>query len=191
MLRNYQLSLLIPILLLFQSSRNYSTETDQPAQKINLAGMDNLYKVSDGLYRSEQPDNSDMKKLDSLGIRSVLNLRHYCNDRKETGDLNLNLHDIHVNTWTMSYEELVKSLQYIKTAEKPLLVHCKHGSDRTGVVVAGYRIVFEKWSKEDAITEFTSEQFGYHAALFPNLLRLIENIDEEKLRKDVLMENAK
>ena len=66
-----------------------------------------------------------------------------------------------------------------------MLVHCKHGSDRTGCVVAAYRMVFNNWSKEDAIQEFKDEKFGYHENMFPNLVNLLESIDVESLKTEV------
>lgn len=39
-------------------------------------------------------------------------------------------------------------------------MHCKHGSDRTGLMSAMYRVVVENWSKEDALKEMTQGGFG-------------------------------
>ena len=42
-------------------------------------------------------------------------------------------------------------------AKRPVFVHCKHGADRTGTMVAFYRILFEGWSKDEAIREMKKE----------------------------------
>ena len=47
--------------------------------------------------------------------------------------------------------------------EGPVLVHCKHGADRTGCIVALYRIVFQSWSKEAAIDEMHNGGYGFIA----------------------------
>src|SRR5436189_5143339 len=44
--------------------------------------LENCYRVSDELYRCEQPDAKDIPNLRVLGIRSILNLRHYHTDPK-------------------------------------------------------------------------------------------------------------
>jgi protein tyrosine/serine phosphatase len=83
---------------------------------------------------------------------------------------------------------IIEALKAINNAEKPVLVHCWHGSDRTGVVVAAYRIVFENWTKEAAISEFRNSDFGYHENWYPNLIDLLENLNTEDIRKQLGME---
>lgn len=164
------------------------TPTDQsidPAVKIDLDGFDNLYKVSDELYRSEQPDSKGMVELQKTGIATVLNLRKRRNDNHEGKGTDLVLSHIPINTWKMTYEDVVNSLKVINQAKKPVLVHCLHGSDRTGVVVAAYRMAFQNWKKEDAIHEFREAQFGFHENWFPDLLQLVQDLDVAQLKKNI------
>ena len=51
-------------------------------------------------------------------------------------------------------EDLLKVMQQIQHAEQnqqKVLLHCYHGSDRTGASVAMYRIIFQNWSTADAL----------------------------------------
>jgi protein-tyrosine phosphatase len=73
----------------------------------------------------------------------------------------------------------------LENSKKPALVHCLHGSDRTGAVVAAYRMTYENWSKEDAIAEFKEERFGYHEKWFPTILEVLQSIDIDSLKSDV------
>ena len=154
------------------------------AQKIELNPLYNLYKVDENLYRSEQPTKEGMLALETIGIKSIVNVRNILNDRSEGKSTKLTLYKKRINTWTIKYSEVVDALKMIQNAPKPTLIHCKHGSDRTGCVVAAYRMAFMNWTKEEAIKEFQSGGFGYHADAFPNVLRLLQNIDVEKLKKD-------
>ena len=79
----------------------------------------------------------------------------------------------------------MKALKIIQAAEKPVLLHCWHGSDRTGAISAAYRIVFEDWEKEKAIEELRKKEFGYHENWYPNVLSLLRNLDTPKLRKEL------
>jgi protein tyrosine/serine phosphatase len=63
-----------------------------------------------------------------------------------------------------------------------VLVHCWHGSDRTGIVVAAYRIVFQNWNVEEAEKEFRDERFGYHEFWYKNLLKLLRETDWDAMR---------
>jgi protein tyrosine/serine phosphatase len=68
------------------------------------------------------------------------------------------------------------------------MVHCWHGSDRTGSVVAAYRIVFEGWTTAAALDELRHGGFGYHERWFPNIVELFETLDADELRQRVLNE---
>lgn len=188
MIRNHQTLLFFVCLLSTGFSlrgRQAETTSVEPPFKIELAGFDNLYKVNADLYRCEQPDKAGMKNLQNIGIATVLNLRSKRNDRKEAKRTDLVLARVPINTWKMSYGDIVESLQKIDSAEKPIAVHCLHGSDRTGVVIAAYRMVNENWPKEAAIHEFKEKKFGYHENWFPKLLTLLESLDVDQLRKDL------
>ena len=58
--------------------------------------------------------------------------------------------------------DVLTALRAIQSAQArgPVLMHCKHGSDRTGLMSAMYRVVVEGWSKEDALKEMTQGGFG-------------------------------
>jgi tyrosine-protein phosphatase SIW14 len=155
------------------------------AQKVQTTSLQNLYKVDDNLFRSEQPTKIGMKELQELGVKTILNVRNLRNDKCEAKSTQLILKRKRINTWTINYDEVVAALKLIKDSPKPVLIHCKHGSDRTGCVVAAYRISFQNWSKEEAINEFKSGGYGYHEDAFKNVFELLESIDIEKLKSDL------
>ena len=155
------------------------------AQKIQSSSFQNLYKVDENLFRSEQPTKMGMKELQGLGVKTILNVRNLSNDNCEGKSTNLILRKKRINTWTIKYDEVVSALKIIQESPKPVLIHCKHGSDRTGCVVAAYRMSFQNWTKEDAIYEFKSGGYGYHEDAFKNVLLLLESIDVEKLKNDL------
>lgn len=155
------------------------------ANKIEFKGLYNLYKVDDNLYRSEQPNKNNMSVLSNFGIKTVINLRHTKTDNCEVKNTNLEIKHIAINTWTISYDDVVQSLKAINSSKKPVLIHCLHGSDRTGCIVAAYRMSNCNWTKDEAIKEFKEGGFGYHEKWFPNILKLLNTIDIEKIKKDV------
>jgi hypothetical protein len=67
-----------------------------------------------------------------------------------------------------------------------VLVHCWHGSDRTGFFVAGYRIICQGWSREAALEELQRGGFGFHAFWYPNIVRCLAGLDVEEVRRQVL-----
>lgn len=155
------------------------------AKKVELNPLYNFYKVDDDLYRSEQPTKEGMVALESMGIKSIVNVRNILNDRREGKATKLDLYKKRINTWTIKYSEIIDALRLIQKAPKPVLIHCKHGSDRTGCIVAAYRMAFMNWTKEEAIKEFQLGGYGYHEDAFPNILKLLKSINEEKLINDL------
>ena len=68
-------------------------------------------------------------------------------------------------------------MRILKNAPKPIVVHCHQGSDRTGAVIAMYRIVFQKWAKEKALDEMENGGFGFHKR-YSNIVHYIKGIKE-------------
>jgi protein tyrosine/serine phosphatase len=62
-----------------------------------------------------------------------------------------------------------------------VFVDCLHGSDRTGLAVASYRVVEQGWDVETAIAEL--REFGFHARYFPQILRYLRRLDAAKVRE--------
>jgi protein tyrosine phosphatase (PTP) superfamily phosphohydrolase (DUF442 family) len=147
----------------------------------------NFHKVSDEIYRSGQPDEDEMYSMSTFEcIRSVLNLREHHSDKSKIGKLKLTLYEIPLAAGKITEADLVRILRTIKDAPKPILIHCRHGSDRTGAVVAACRIVFENWSVDQAIAELEDPKFGHHAALYKNIPRLIRKTDWDKIRIKIM-----
>lgn len=79
--------------------------------------------------------------------------------------------------------DVLAALRAIQDAETkgPVLMHCKHGSDRTGLMAAMYRVVIQGWSKEDALNEMTLGGFGTSNG-FRDSVRYMMKADVDKLR---------
>ncbi|MCI7070948.1 MAG: dual specificity protein phosphatase family protein [Bacteroides pyogenes] len=156
------------------------------AEKIALEGckLTNLYKIDEGVYRSEQPSSIDFKVLEEYGIGEILNLRNRHSDDDEAKGTGLTLHRVRTKAHAINEKQLIASLRIIYHRKRPVLIHCHHGSDRTGAVCALYRIVFQGFSKERAIEEMVRGGFGFHR-IYQNIIRLIRQADIERIRKEV------
>ncbi|MEN8126422.1 MAG: dual specificity protein phosphatase family protein [Planctomycetota bacterium] len=154
------------------------------AEKIDLPGSGNLYKVSDTLYRGEQPTSEGFKELEKLGIKTVVNLRSLHSDRDKLKGTALAYEHIRMEAWDPEQDEIEQFLKIVTDPTKqPVFVHCLHGADRTGTMVAIYRIVVEGWDKEKALEEMKNGPFGFHE-MFKGLPKFIEELDVEKLREE-------
>ena len=64
-----------------------------------------------------------------------------------------------------------------------MLVHCWAGADRTGAMIAAYRVAAQGWSKEEAVREMTEGGYRFHGLVYRNLVKLITDLDVEDLRR--------
>lgn len=167
--------LIVPILLLFSFDRL------PPAKPEHVR---NFHSVDGTLYRSGQPQQKGFRELENYGIQTVINLRNVVDDKQEIRGTSLVQVRIPMRAKAITYADIITTLCAIEKAEKPVLIHCLHGSDRTGCMVAAYRI-YQGMDKEKAIEEFLSADYGYNKKLFPNILELLETIDPITLKKDV------
>jgi protein tyrosine phosphatase (PTP) superfamily phosphohydrolase (DUF442 family) len=153
------------------------------AQRVNLAGVPNLYRVSEALYRGDQPSLLGMQNLKKLGVRTILNLRSFHSDRDEIGETGLAYEHIYMKAWHPEEEDVVSFLKIVTDPKRaPVLVHCQHGADRTGTLIAVYRIAVQGWSKAEAIREMTEGGFGFHRA-WSNLPRWIRKLNIDRIKR--------
>ena len=125
----------------------------------------NFYQISETVFRSEQPDQDLVQSLKAQKIDVIINLRSRNQDLKKLSNLGFELVHIPIHTWAIDREDLLKVMQQIQHAEQnqqKVLLHCYHGSDRTGASVAMYRIIFQNWSTADALAEMKYGGYGFH-----------------------------
>ncbi|MEJ2032973.1 MAG: dual specificity protein phosphatase family protein [Deltaproteobacteria bacterium] len=153
------------------------------AKPMHVKGVPNLHKVSDSLYRSAQPSAEGMANLKAIGIKTIVNLRSFHSDRDEIGNSGLAYEHIHMKAWHPEEEDVIKFLKIVTNAKRtPVLVHCQHGADRTGIMCALYRVAVQNWKKEEALREMTQGGFGFHK-IWENLPSWFENLDIEAIKK--------
>lgn len=127
------------------------------------------------LWRSEAPTRSDARWLVRHGVGSVVSLqmdvrRAFESVRTDPGYAHTvvyyRLDDfdaIQVLTHRHLDEHVARALAIIQAAPKPVLVNCRAGVDRTGIVVAAYRVLIEHQSVRRAIAEMN----GFHSPWDP------------------------
>ena len=179
---------LLLLMILSSGCAKHAADEDRPpqwAKKVELVGVPNFFKISPDLYRSEQPTREGMRKLEGMGIKTVISLRAFHSDRRLLEGTGLAYERISFQTWSPDDEELVRFIKIVTDPRAtPVLFHCLHGSDRTGAMSAAYRIVVEGWTKDAAIAEMKRGGYGHHK-IWGNLERWLRSLDVEKLRVKV------
>jgi protein tyrosine/serine phosphatase len=154
----------IVVLLLLLSGSAFAQDT---------TGYDELprfQQVSERLYRGAQPRDGGIVRLRELGINTVINLRG-ANQRTraeetEVRAVGLNYFNVSLPNWARPQDDRVaRILRIIATPENgKIFIHCRDGVDRTGMIVAIYRMTHDRWSSNQALAE--AERFGMRRTQF-------------------------
>lgn len=185
MARLYQFLLCLTIFSFTCANAKPEIIAQQAAKQVSNTKVDNFYQVSDQHYRSGQPEAAQMKELEQRGIKSILNLRNFHTDNDESKGTSLKLYHIPMEAGRFTEPQLIYALKIIQDAPKPMVIHCWHGSDRTGLMVAMYRMVYQNWPKEDALAELKQPEFGYHQWTYYNIIQYIEDVDVDNIRAQI------
>ena len=151
---------LIPLLVALLAC-SVSAQTEQQAKDKDLP---NFHKVNEHLYRGAQPTIAGISKLAALGIKTIVNLRgegELSKDEAQAAlDAGINYRTVPMPDWGRPKDEQVDTALGIVNDPKnwPVFVHCKHGEDRTGVIIACYRISNEGKTDQEAMKE--AKQYG-------------------------------
>ncbi|MGH9775675.1 MAG: protein tyrosine phosphatase family protein [Candidatus Acidiferrales bacterium] len=152
------------------------------AQKIKLAGVSNFGKVSDSLYRGAQPSRQGFQNLASMGIQIVVDLRPGARSEKSIVE-EAGLEYVSI-PWTCRHPSDDRVAEFLELLRdnpgKKIFVHCYTGIDRTGMMIAAYRMAEQGWTAAEARREMNA--FGYnllHRNLCRSLIKYERNFPNE------------
>jgi len=116
-------------------------------------------QVSERLYRGAQPLAGGITKLRELGVNTVINLRGASDrtrsEEAEVRALGLNFYNIALPNWGRPQDDrIARIVELINAPESGrVFIHCREGVDRTGLIVAIYRMTHDGWSSRQALAE--------------------------------------
>jgi protein tyrosine/serine phosphatase len=156
------------------------------AQPMSDTRVDNLHRITPSLYRSAQISASDVPALRALGIRKIVSFRAFHSDERVLEGSGIALQRIRINTWDIRDDDMIAALKALHDVDRdgPVLIHCQHGADRTGLVSALYRVVYQGWSKAQAEDELLHGGYGFHP-MWGNIKRYLEQVDVARLKQQV------
>jgi tyrosine-protein phosphatase SIW14 len=142
-------------------------------ERRNVKGIPNFGSVTSALYRGGQPNQQGFKALSNMGVDIVVDTRG--NRSKSEGKMVRKLGMKYVAIpWHCPFphdDVFARFLKLLKdNPHKKVFVHCRLGDDRTGMMIASYRMALEDWSANDAMLEM--QHFGFtrsHHLICPRL----------------------
>ncbi|CAN5768372.1 dual specificity protein phosphatase family protein [soil metagenome] len=126
----------------------------------------NFHQVTEWLYRGGQPGSDGVKSLAELGVRTVISLRWgkktIETEKTYVEAAGMRFLSVRLNYWNLPNQQIIDDFLRLvdHEASRPIFVHCLHGADRTGLLIAIYRMAKENWPVEKAYAEM--KKYGFH-----------------------------
>jgi tyrosine-protein phosphatase SIW14 len=145
-------------------------------EKLKVQGISNAGKVSDTLYRGAQPRTLGYQQLKDLGVAIVVDLRNTGPKSPERSTVEaLGMRYVSIPTSSFfgpSDTDVATFLKLIRDNPKQkIFVHCYYGDDRTGVMIASYRMVEQHWTADQAYNEMRFFHFHTYLVLMGHYVK--------------------
>jgi len=126
-------------------------------------GITNFGRVNDHLFRGAQPDAAGLAGLRNLGVKTIICLRLTNDLWRPEKDLAASNGMTFINLPLKGLgrprdADVARALALIENSPDPVFVHCEHGCDRTGALIACYRIAHDHWTAAAAQKE--ADRYG-------------------------------
>lgn len=133
------------------------------AEKTRVTGVANFGEVTPTLFRGAQPTERGFENLSKMGIAIIVDLREGSEvqrEEREVTALGMKFVAISWNCTQPRDEYFAKFLSVLRNnPDKKVFVHCHAGVDRTGMMIASYRMAEQGWTSEESMREM--KMFGY------------------------------
>jgi protein-tyrosine phosphatase len=148
-----------------------------PPQKISVSSLPNAAQVTPTLFRGAQPASSGYAELKNLGIEIVVDFRE---EKTEIKDEQARVEAAGMRFISIPWSpltnptraQIVSFFAVLRdNPQKKIFIHCEAGADRTGTMVAIYRVGLDRWTTEQAIAEM--KLFRFHSVLYAHLTRYV------------------
>jgi len=163
-----------------------TAQTGEPvaANKLTIAGVKNFGEVTATLYRGGQPSGEGYQALAKMGVNIVVDgrLSGHDQERKQVEKAGMQYVAIPWHCLFPRDEVMARFLAVLRANPgKKVFVHCRYGDDRTGMMIAAYRMSVEGWTAKEARREM--DQFGFKPMVCPSLI-LYEKHFPEQMKKN-------
>jgi tyrosine-protein phosphatase SIW14 len=135
-----------------------------PRAHPSQALLPNFHYVDDHVYRGAQPAPNGWNALANLGVKLVIDLRrdgelreHWTrSEQKAVEAVGMRYVNVPMNGWVApDNKQILRIIATLESGQR-VFVHCRAGKDRTGTVIACYRIGHDHWTRKRALSEAAS-----------------------------------
>lgn len=145
-----------------------------------LPGVPRSAQLTPEIYRGGQPTPEGLKSISARGIKTIISLR----GRDEVMSENQPIEEAYARANGIAFKrfpipgvptlrEALQVISMIEAAEKPVLVHCLNGSERTTTILGIYRLRHEGWNLDQVLAEADSYGIGFRTQAYRSFLKSV------------------
>ena len=174
--------ILITGILIFISGCAYLNYLKDP-----FVDIPNFYQVDEVLYRGGQPNQRGLERLKSLGIKTVISLRgedeELLQEKNQLQAWGINFYSLPMSVYERpTDEQVLKFLEIVlRKDNQPVFLHCTSGRDRTGAMIAMYRVVVSGITIKQAYKEAKRLGFWPYKGEVPELKNFIHQLKDKPI----------
>jgi hypothetical protein len=191
------------ILLVYADISDAATDAKSYCGNTLASPINNFCEVKPGvLWRGSRPNKAAAAWLIENGVKTVLNLELLHDDMDEfldasvRADAEYQVDYFRVKTWEPLYavatasadDDVIKFIAIASYAIQPLYVHCRAGENRTGVMIAAYKIIIEGQTSDAQLDAILTEMQSYEGFWSDSTTRYIRSLVS---RRDEFLRKAK
>ncbi len=137
----------------------------------SILAIPEFHEVTPDIFRGGRPSFTDLKYLKSKGIKTIINIESdkyaLAKEKDYAQKLGFKWISSPMSMDVIPKDTQLKFLQDLLQDESsfPIFIHCKHGQDRTGLIIGLYRVKVQDWSPASAYKEMLKN--GFHPEYKP------------------------
>ena len=127
----------------------------------------NFHQVNERVFRGGQPSPEHWDGLAKMGVKTVIDLRRdgeeehsIAAEEKAVTAAGMKFVSVPMKGVVAPTDDQISKVLALLDSQEPVFVHCKRGADRTGTVIACYRISHDRWERAQAFSEAKSLGMG-------------------------------
>jgi len=136
---------------------------------VSVKGVPNFHVVNEQVLRGGQPTGTGFRNLADMGVKTIIDLQEEGDrahdEKKLVKALGMDYVNIPMKGMTTPKEKQISHALKALDKDGPVFIHCKRGADRTGVVIACYRVQHDGWDNQKALSE--ARDYGMSWYQFP------------------------
>jgi protein tyrosine/serine phosphatase len=141
------------------------------------ASLPHVKQVDEHLYRGGQPGNKELKALQTVGVKAIIDLRgageRSKREEQTVEALGMKYYSVPLRPMAAPTDKQVTLLLSLIADSNnwPVFIHCERGKDRTGTVIACYRIAHDGWPNKRALAEAVDDGLNIFERSMKNYIR--------------------